>query len=582
MSTTARRLVRRLRRLGLQVRRRARRLVAAWRSSMQLRVISTALLAGLAAVALLSAFLASTIRDGLLEQRVDQVLSESTRSTGQAQATFNSATATSPAQVQQLLNDMLPALQVSGPGGRDVFLLRARSNGAPSSVLDLNTSPLLRPLISDDLRSATAEGDGQRWQPVAIPEGAGSVPGVMVGSTVEVPVSGTFELYYLYSLKPEEETLAFMQQVLGTAGLVLVATLGVIAWMVTRQAVKPVQRAAEVAERLADGHLDERLVVRGEDEMATLARSFNEMAASLQDQIQRLDELSTVQRRFVSDVSHELRTPLTTVRMASEMIYEGRDDFEPVVKRSAELLVNQLDRFEDLLADLLEISRFDAGAAVLDAESRDLRDVVNSAIDQAMPLAERKGVWLTGDFDDASASADIDPRRVERVVRNLLVNAIEHAEGGPVEVRVAANATAVAVRVRDHGVGLARDEVGHVFDRFWRADPARARTSGGTGLGLAISLEDALLHGGWLEAWGRPGMGASFRLTLPRRAGIVLEASPIDLVPARAVDEAVGFAIRHDEIGPSSLPVIDDVAPGQVAAGPDAVPGEHETQVEVR
>lgn len=582
MSSRARRLVRRLRRLGLRLRRRAGRLAAAWRASMQLRVISTALVIGLAAVALLSAFLASTIRDGLFDQRVDQVLAESTRSTVQAQATFNSATATSTTQVQQLLNDMLPALQVSGPGGRDVFLLRSQSNSVSSSVLEPNTAPQLRGLISDDLRSSTAEADGQRWQPVAIPTGAGSVPGVMVGSTVEVPASGTFELYYLYSLQSEEETLAFMQQVLGIAGLVLVAFLGVITWMVTRQAVAPVQRAAEVAERLADGHLDERLVVRGEDEMATLARSFNEMAESLQDQIQRLDELSTVQRRFVSDVSHELRTPLTTVRMASEMIYEGREEFEPVVKRSAELLVNQLDRFEDLLADLLEISRFDAGAAVLDAESRDLRDVVNSAIDQAMPLAERKGVWLTGEFDDSSASADIDPRRVERVVRNLLVNAIEHAEGGPVEVRVAASSTAVAVRVRDHGVGLARDEVGHVFDRFWRADPARARTSGGTGLGLAISLEDALLHGGWLEAWGRPGMGASFRLTLPRRAGIVLTVSPIDLVPQRAADEVVPGAERHDENGPSSLPAVHDLASAHPLTGEIPAQGEHGSQVEVR
>ncbi|PFG32566.1 two-component system sensor histidine kinase MtrB [Sanguibacter antarcticus] len=549
---------------------------------MQLRVISTALIVGLVAVALLSAFLASTIRDGLFEQRVDDVLAESTRSTVQAQATFNSATATSTTQVQQLLNDMLPALQVSGPGGRDVFLLRSNRDGIPSSVLDINTAPELRSLISTDLRTSTAESDGQRWQPVAIPDDAGVLPGVMVGSTVEVPGSGTFELYYLYTLQSEEDTLAFMQQVLGLAGLVLVAFLGIITWMVTRQAVAPVQRAAEVAERLADGHLDERLVVRGEDEMATLARSFNEMAESLQDQIQRLDDLSTVQRRFVSDVSHELRTPLTTVRMASEMIYEGREDFEPVVKRSAELLVNQLDRFEDLLADLLEISRFDAGAAVLDAESHDLRDVVNSAIDQATPLAERKGVWLTGEFDDSSTSADIDPRRVERIVRNLLVNAIEHAEGGPVEVRVAANETAVAVRVRDHGVGLARDEVGHVFDRFWRADPARARTSGGTGLGLAISLEDALLHGGWLEAWGRPGMGASFRLTLPRRAGIVLTASPIDLVPPRAADETSPGERRHDEIGPSSLPAIHDLASTHPATGGIPAQGESTVEVEVQ
>ena len=293
---------------------------------------------------------------------------------------------------------------------------------------------------------------------------------------------------------------------------------------------------------------------KGEDEMATLARSFNEMADSLQDQIHRMEELSTLQRRFVSDVSHELRTPLTTIRMAGEVIHASRDGFDPASKRSAELLQTQLDRFEDLLADLLEISRFDAGAAVLDAEGRDVRDVVIQAVDHAAPLAERRGAWLHVVVPEERCVADIDPRRVERILRNLLVNAVEHAEGSTVEVTVGADAHAVAVTVRDRGVGMTPDEAAHVFDRFWRADPARARTTGGTGLGLAISLEDAHLHGGWLEAWGRPGRGASFRLTLPRRAGIRLSASPLPLQPVESPITGSLRVVARPHNDPAALP----------------------------
>jgi two-component system, OmpR family, sensor histidine kinase MtrB len=325
--------------------------------------------------------------------------------------------------------------------------------------------------------------------------------------------------------------------------------------MVTRQAVHPVRIVARVAERLADGHLAERMAVRGVDEMATLAGSFNEMAESLQDQIIRMEELSHLQRRFVSDVSHELRTPLTTIRMASEVLHASKDELDPAARRSAELLRTQLDRFEALLADLLEISRFDAGAAMLDAESRDVRDVVTTAVEQAAPLAERRAVWLAVDLPERPAVADVDPRRVERVLRNLLVNAVEHADAKPVEVRLAIDDRALAVTVRDHGVGMTEEEAEHVFDRFWRADPARARSTGGTGLGLAISIEDAHLHGGRLEAWGRPGQGACFRLTLPRRAGITLTGSPLPLVPESADETRV--EPPGDGMGPASLPDLD-------------------------
>jgi two-component system sensor histidine kinase MtrB len=238
-----------------------------------------------------------------------------------------------------------------------------------------------------------------------------------------------------------------------------------------------------------------------------------------------------VQRRFVSDVSHELRTPLTTVRMAADLIHEERDSFEPAVARSAELLQNQLDRFEELLADLLEISRFDAGAAILDAEPVDLRALVTRVVESSAPLADRKGSEIVIKTPDEPCVAEVDARRIDRVLRNLLVNAIEHGEGHEVVITVAASEDAVAVAVRDHGVGLRPGESSLVFNRFWRADPARARTTGGTGLGLAIALEDARLHHGWLQAWGEPGGGSQFRLTVPRTTRVELLRSPIPLEP---------------------------------------------------
>lgn len=199
--------------------------------------------------------------------------------------------------------------------------------------------------------------------------------------------------------------------------------------------------------------------------------------------------------------------------------------------RSAELLGDQLDRFESLLSDLLEISRFDAGAAALEAEPIDLRVVVRRVIGGAEPLAERKGTRIRVMGDEQPVVAEADARRVERVLRNLVVNAVEHGEGRDVVVRMAVAGGAVAVAVRDYGVGLKPGEATRVFNRFWRADPARARTTGGTGLGLSIAVEDARLHGGWLQAWGEPGGGSQFRLTLPRTADEPLRGSPIPLEP---------------------------------------------------
>ncbi len=344
----------------------------------------------------------------------------------------------------------------------------------------------------------------------------------------------TYQFYYLFSLQQPQQTLALVWRTLLFSGIALVVLLAGIAWLVTRQVVTPVRMAARIAERLADGRLQERMQPKGEDDLARLAASFNKMADSLQRQIRRLEELSRIQRRFVSDVSHELRTPLTTVRMAADVLHDARADFDPASARSAELLQTQLDRFESLLGDLLEISRHDAGAASLEADALDVRDLVRRVVDATEPLAVRRGSVVTVHMPEEPCICEADGRRVERILRNLLVNAAEHGDGNPIDVYVVADDAVVAIAVRDHGIGLRPGESSLVFNRFWRADPARARTTGGTGLGLAIASEDARLHGGRLQAWGERGKGSQFVLTLPRLAGSIVTASPIAIEPPDA------------------------------------------------
>ncbi len=349
----------------------------------------------------------------------------------------------------------------------------------------------------------------------------------------------------------------------------MVFLLAAIAWLVSRWVVVPVRLASQGARRLSTGQLTERMEVRGSDELAALATSFNEMAASLQEKLEELEDLSQVQRQFVSDVSHELRTPLTTIRIASDVLFGAREDMDAAAARSAELMQGQLERFESLLTDLLEISRYDANAATLDAEPTDIGTIVLQSADIAQQLAERRGTRIEFRLPGEPCIAEVDRRRVERILRNLLLNAVEHGETRDTVVTAAMDSAAIAISVRDYGVGLRPGEEQLVFDRFWRADPARARTSGGTGLGLAIALEDARLHGGWLEAWGEPGRGSVFRLTLPRTVGGELHGSPLPLSPlplAGVGDLPAGTAEEPDPAQP------DGPQPGPAQAGP-AGPG---------
>ncbi|MGV4986125.1 MtrAB system histidine kinase MtrB [Streptomyces sp. NRAIS4] len=538
-----------------------------WRRNIQLRVVATTLVMSLGVVLLLGFVVIGQVRNGLLDAKVKASQSQATggfavakqkadeaasgAGTGAAAAGASTADGTATVDgrqsqnVIQWMSDLVESLSSGGAGAFDVVTLPVGddSGGGRSPRGSGNVNPTSS--VPADLRERVNSGmtAAQSYTRIVYSNGKESQPALVIGKQVNDPNGRPYELYYLFPLTQEEKSLSLVKGTLATAGLFVVVLLGAIAWLVVRQVVTPVRMAAGIAERLSAGRLQERMKVTGEDDIARLGEAFNKMAQNLQVKIQQLEDLSRMQRRFVSDVSHELRTPLTTVRMAADVIHEAREDFDPVTARSAELLADQLDRFESLLADLLEISRFDAGAAALEAEPIDLREVVRRVVSGAEPLAERKGTHIRVLGDQQPVVAEADARRVERVLRNLVVNAVEHGEGKDVVVKLAAAGGAVAVAVRDYGVGLKPGEATRVFSRFWRADPARARTTGGTGLGLSIALEDARLHGGWLQAWGEPGGGSQFRLTLPRTADEPLRGSPIPLEPKdsrrnRGLDEA--------------------------------------------
>jgi two-component system sensor histidine kinase MtrB len=521
-----------------------------WHRSLQLRVVSTTLVLSALVIAVLGFFLVQSIAAGLLS-------SVENSATTQVSAGHYSALGLSSVNVLQQPSPDSPTAnavyvaqviarslqQPSGSTGNYlVFVHLTNSSSANVPWVAQNSvnpsatvPPDLITYVSSEQRKLKYDNETSvvpEYEPTTLVQGTGASAGPALA--VGVPLGPYYQLYYVFPFTQQQAPLVLVQRILVGVGLALVVLLAAIASLVTRWVVLPVRHAAQAAQRLSAGHLEERMRVLGVDDLAALATSFNEMAASLQSKLRQLEELSNVQRQFVSDVSHELRTPLSTIKMAADLLFEARADLDQAGSRSVELLQSQLERFESLLVDLLEISRYDAGAATLEADLFDVCDLVRRSADDAQQLAERRGGRIEFRLPATGCFAEVDRRRVERILRNILVNAVEHGEGKDVVVTTAIDSDAVAVSVRDYGVGLRAGEEQLVFDRFWRADPARARTTGGSGLGLAISLEDALLHGGWLQAWGERGKGSVFRLTLPRVAGAELAGSPLPLGPDEA------------------------------------------------
>jgi two-component system, OmpR family, sensor histidine kinase MtrB len=511
-------------RLGRRVQAGWRWLLVRWRQSLQVRVATTTVLASGLVVVVLGLLLISRITAGVLDAKRKTAIAETKRGQSVVQEQLSLVNDASPDSLRLSLRALAANLSNQGNSAGLFSIVMQPENGTAFSSGDAepgNISLGLRQLV---------QGGHLTEQYAQVGPAGRTGPGLIVGAPITVPI-GTFELYYIFPLQNEQHDIALIQQTVLIIGVLLVLLLAIIALLVTRQVVRPVRVAAQTAERLAAGRLEERMQVRGQDDLALLGAAFNDMAASMQRQIRKLEDMSWLQRRFTSDVSHELRTPLTTVRMAADVLHAARGDFSPEVGRSAELLQAELDRFEELLADLLEISRHDAQVALLEPEPIDLRGLLLTVLAATAAIVEEQGSVVRTDLPDRPVVAEVDPRRVTRILRNLVVNAAEHGEGRPIDVVLRGNDSAVAIAVRDHGVGLRAGEAALVFDRFWRADPSRARTIGGTGLGLAISREDAILHGGWLQAWGSHGEGSQFRLSLPRVAGAVLRGSPLPLVP---------------------------------------------------
>jgi two-component system sensor histidine kinase MtrB len=520
---------------------------ARWGRSLMVRTMTiTGLVTGFV-VLVAGVFILTSISDDLYSSRRDQALQDSARATLAAQRWIDASDATDRGALTSLAASVRRTVQDTS-ASQMVYLRRQPGQSpfpeAPPSSL---TNPMLPEAVSSELSNAVASGT-QHWQAVSFVADDGTpAPGIVVGSTLAFPAgAGTYELFIGYNLADTQDTLSFVQRTLLIAAAAMMAFIGILVWIMSRIVFRPIRAAADTSRRLAAGESDARMPRQNDEHFDVLSEGFNDMADTLQARIQELDQLSEMQQRFVSDVSHELRTPLTTIRLASEVLQGSAGGLEPGQQRAVEVLGAQVERFESLLEDLLEISRYDAGRVTLDTDATNLVTLSREVVDGLQPLS--KGVIEVRALGGYTP-IDVDARRIRRIVSNLVGNAIEHGEGRPIVVSIDSNTSAVAIAVRDWGIGMSAGDVEHVFDRFWRADPSRKRTLGGTGLGLAIAQEDAAVHGGILEAWSRLGGGSNFRLTLPRGDSVTDFMSPLPLVPddvAEAGDpQATGGWLRR-------------------------------------
>ena len=510
------------------------RLRLAFQRSLGAKVVASTIILSLGVVWLTGSALNSRLSDGVRSVNLNSSIAEARLAFFNAQFQLLVSQGDSVQERKATLAEIIvdATTQEVTDQRREVIIVKTPTTKKSRISYEMSSNGALGESIPQRVRDRILkESDLQHEYGTLRYSSSSSVESLFVGNRIDIPGGGRYEMYVVFSLADQASTLNLIQNSLLLTGFALIFLIALITWLVARQVVRPVREAASVAKQFTQGNFDLRVPITSKDELATLGHSFNEMAASIEQQISRLENLSRVQQRFVSDVSHELRTPLTTLRMASEVLFNNRESFETPVARSAELLVAQLDRFERLLEDLLEVSRFDAEVAVLEPVEFDLISLIKRSVHDLGIDSDEKTSEVSTKSDNSVVTVKADMRRVERIVRNLLSNALDHCDGTPIEIQIKTTETEVAVGVRDFGTGLDEASLIRVFDRFWRADPSRARVRGGTGLGLSIALEDARLHNGELDAWGRPGKGAHFVLTLPRIAGEAIQTRPIKPAP---------------------------------------------------
>ncbi|MFD9703500.1 ATP-binding protein [Lentzea sp. NPDC059081] len=386
------------------------------------------------------------------------------------------------------------AARVSGREGTAL----AYGNGITSGSMDPS-------VITPELRTLVASGR-VGWQRVPYADGVRLVIGMQLGVAPGGQPSG-IEVYALRSFTSETEFVGELAQnawLIGGAGLLLALGLGFLA---ARGVLRPVRELKLAAWQLGQGDLTARVPVRGRDELASVATTFNSTASSLEHHVGELRRMEADARRFVADVSHELRTPLAAMTAVTDVLDAETGSLPGVAGQAARLVNRETQNLTRLVNDLIEVTRFDSGTAALALDDVDVAEVVLSSL--------RMRGFSTGVTTSlpSGVRARLDPRRLDVIVANLVGNALRHGSP-PVSVRLSVDGEFLVIAVADSGPGLSAEVLPHVFARFYKADSARGRSEG-SGLGLAIAWENARLHGGTLTAANEPGGGALFTLRLP-------------------------------------------------------------------
>ncbi|MEU3063170.1 HAMP domain-containing sensor histidine kinase [Streptomyces subrutilus] len=407
-------------------------------------------------------------------------------------------------------------LMAGSSPGYSVLLVRDGKDGrvfgaAGPDAFGLHDVPQSLQHAVDDRQKTTSANDSeyhvywQRTKPHGNP--------YLVGGTRIVGGGPTGYMYK--SLAQERDDLNALGWSLTIAtGLALLGS-ALLAQAAARTVLRPVQRLGEAARRLGEGELDHRLAVSGTDELADLSHTFNKTAEALEKKVADMSAREESSRRFVADMSHELRTPLTALTAVAEVLEEEVDDLDPMIAPAVALVVSETRRLNDLVENLMEVTRFDAGTARLVLDDVNVADQVTACIDAR--------AWLDAVELDAERGivARLDPRRLDVILANLIGNALKHG-GSPVRVSVSVDGEWLVIVVRDNGPGIPQEVLPHVFDRFYKASASRPK-SDGSGLGLSIAMENAHIHGGDITAANGADGGALFTLRLPVDVGKVIE-----------------------------------------------------------
>ncbi|MFE5601289.1 two-component system sensor histidine kinase AfsQ2 [Streptomyces coelicoflavus] len=400
-------------------------------------------------------------------------------------------------------------LVAEGADGADVY----GSSGGLGGFALSDVPESLRTAVNKEqkLTSANKHPYHLYWQRIT----DDGTPYLVAGTKV---IGGGPTGYMLKSLEPEAKDLNSLAWSLGIATALALLGSALLAQALATTVLKPVHRLGVAARRLGEGKLDTRLRVSGTDELADLSRTFNNAAENLEKRVADMAGREQASRRFVADMSHELRTPLTALTAVTEVLeeeleYAGEGDgeggsFDPMVEPAVRLVVSETRRLNDLVENLMEVTRFDAGTARLVLDDVDVADQITACIDAR--------AWLDAvDLDaERGIHARLDPRRLDVILANLIGNALKHG-GSPVRVTVSRADDEIVIRVRDNGPGIPEDVLPHVFDRFYKASASRPRSEG-SGLGLSIAMENAHIHGGGITAENAPEGGAVFTLRLPQ------------------------------------------------------------------